>query len=283
MKKIKQLVFEIFYDEESKHWYHKIDDYFISTLIVLNVLAVILYSFVEVRENFGTELHIFELFSVIIFSAEYLLRLWVADLRLRRGAIRSRIKYIFSFFGMIDFLAILPFYLPLFVVLDLRALRILRLLRILRVLKFGNYSNSIKIIGEVIRRKKNDLFVTVSVTGMILLLTSTLMYEIEHSVQPEQFPNVVGTLWWSVATLTTIGYGDVYPITAWGKILAGITALLGIGIVAIPTGILSSGFMEAVENRSRKKKSGKNEKTVSESNPEEKEYFCPHCGKKFKT
>ena len=150
----------------------------------------------------------------------------------------------------------------------------LRLLRLLRILKLGNYSKSLVIIVDIVKEKKNDLLVTISITGLILLLTSALMYEIENSVQPEQFPNILGTLWWSVATLTTIGYGDVYPITALGKMLAAITALLGIGIVAIPTGIISSGFIEAIQKRKRSS-------TKKEKDNNNKIHYCPHCGSKF--
>jgi voltage-gated potassium channel len=273
-KKIKSIIFDIFYDDEGKHWYHKIDDYFISTLIILNVVAIVLESFKSIRTDFGSILSNFELFSVIIFSIEYILRLWVADLNHKHlPSFKARLKYIFSFYGLVDLLAVLPFYLPFFLKLDFRALRILRLLRTLRLFKLGNYSKSLRTIGDVIKEKRSDLIITISITGIILLIAATFMYEIENTVQPEAFPNVFATLWWAVATLTTIGYGDVYPITALGKGLAAITALLGIGIVAIPTGIISSGFIDKMEERKKKKISPTNETNTS--------YYCPHCGKKF--
>jgi voltage-gated potassium channel len=133
-----------------------------------------------------------------------------------------------------------------------------------------------RIIADVMRDKKSDLIVTMSVTAIILLLASTFMYEIEHSVQPDQFPNIFSTIWWAVATLTTIGYGDVYPITALGRLLAGITAVLGIGIVAIPTGIISAGFMEKFQQQTDKT-------NVIEEEPKEatKTYYCPKCGTIF--
>lgn len=278
MKKIKFVVYEMFYNYTEKKWYYLIDNYFLSILIFLNIFAVFLSTFQSLREPYWDIFWKFEVVSVIIFSIEYLLRLWVSDIKYKAGPYRSRVKYFFSFYGFVDLLAIIPFYLPLFLALDLRFLRILRLLRILRILKLGNYFKSFDLISDVFKQKKDELLVTVSITGLILLITSTLMYEIENSVQPEQFPNILGTLWWSVATLTTIGYGDVYPITALGKILASITALLGIGIIAIPTGIISSGFIEVLQRRNENKKS----KTISENvEKEPRTLFCPHCGEKF--
>ncbi len=274
--KIKNIIFEVFYDEEGKAWYHKIDDYLISTLIILNVIAIVLESFASIRNNLGTFITNFELFSVIVFSVEYLLRLWAADMKFSHlSPFKARLKYITSFYGVVDLLAVLPFYLPFFFKLDFRALRILRLLRTLRLFKLGNYSKSLRTIGDVIQEKRSDLIITISVTGIILLIAATFMYEIESSVQPESFPNVFATLWWAVATLTTIGYGDVYPITNFGRALAAVTALLGIGIVAIPTGIISSGFIDKMEEHKQKK----NKEEYPES---EKSYYCPHCGKKFR-
>jgi voltage-gated potassium channel len=149
------------------------------------------------------------------------------------------------------------------IAVDLRFLRILRLTRILRILKIQRYSSSLKMIGKVLKSKKDDLLVTIFVTSLLLLLASAIMYYIEADDQPEAFPNIIAAFWWAIATLTTVGYGDVYPVTAIGKVLSGIIALLGIGIVALPTGIISSGFMDAMEKKRAKKK------------------HCPNCGEEI--
>lgn len=278
---MKRIIFEILYSDlieskEDKGWIYKIDNYFISTLIILNIVAIMIQSFESVAIKYNTFFFVFEVFSVIIFSVEYLLRFWVSDLIYTdKSPTRARLKYIFSFMGLIDLLAILPFYLPFFIKVDLRFLRILRLMRLFRLFKLAHYSDSIRMVGKVMNDKKNELTITLLGAFVLLLLTSTLMFEIEHDAQPEQFPNVFASLWWAVATLTTIGYGDVYPITALGKFLAGLTAIFGIGLVAIPTGLISVGFIEELDNLKKKKT-----KSEAEANCDGAK-FCPHCGHKL--
>jgi voltage-gated potassium channel len=240
-------------------------------LIILNVIAIILESFEDLHKSYYIFFHYFDVFSVAVFTLEYSLRLWTAEYKfVSHSKLRSKIKYIFSPFGIIDLLAILPFYLPMFIHLDLRFLRILRITRLLRIFKLGRYSNSLFIVGNVLKAKKAELGVTLFVMSILLLLASTLMFYIEHDAQPDKFPNILASFWWAIVTLTTIGYGDVFPITGWGQLLAGLTAVLGIGLVAIPTGILSSGFMSAID---KKDEFDKEEVEVPK--------FCPHCGKKL--
>jgi voltage-gated potassium channel len=238
-------------------------------LILLNVLAVVLASFAEIYQEFKRFFDIFELVSVILFTIEYILRLWTARLKypeLRPA--RAYIKYVLSFSAIIDLSAILPFYLPLAVPLDLRFLRILRITRVLRVIKLQRYSDSLKLVGRVFRSRSKELLVTISVTLMLLLVAASAMYHLENVAQPDKFPNIIASLWWAVATLTTVGYGDIFPVTIWGKILGGLVALLGIGLVALPAGIISSGFMEEINRRKVRKR------YVVEA--------CPHCGKKIR-
>ena len=146
--------------------------------------------------------------------------------------------------AIIDLLAILPFYIPFLIPVDLRFLRALRLFRLLRLLKIGRYSNAIQLIGSILKRKKPELTITFVIIFVLLIITSSLMYYIEHDAQPETFSSIPATLWWSVCTLTSVGYGDVVPESPLGKICGGIIALLGIGIFALPAGILASGFEE---------------------------------------
>jgi len=239
---------------------------FIYSLIIINVIALILESYKELRENYGDVFQLIEIFSVIIFTIEYLLRFWVADLD--KEVQKSRMKFTFSSLGLIDLFAIIPFYLPLLFPIDLRVIRILRLLRLLRIFKLGRFSKSLKTINQVLKETKTDLIITFFVAFILLVLSSTLMYYVENEAQPEKFASIGHSFWWSVATLTTVGYGDVYPITAMGKFLSAIIALIGIGFVALPTGIISSSFVDKLQKKNEKNREIKCE--------------CPNCGTKFK-
>ncbi len=245
-------------------------DWFIIILIIANITAVILESFHNIAVSCSYVLRLFELVSVGIFTLEYFCRLITADYKYPdKKKAYAVICFVFSGMAIVDILAILPFYLPMLIAMDLRFLRILRLTRILRILKIQRYSKALSLIGTVFRKKKDDLAVTVFVTSLLLLLASALMYNIENEAQPEQFPNIIASFWWGIATLTTIGYGDIYPVTVLGKILSGVIALLGIGIIALPTGIISSGFIEEIHS--------KNTKSTDAGCVN----YCPKCGEKL--
>lgn len=238
-------------------------DIFILTLIFLNVFAVILGSVQSIQARFTTFLTVFEIVSVIIFTVEYIIRLWscTADQHFTRP-ILGRFRFVFKAMSLIDLLAILPFYLP-FLGVDTRFLRVLRLLRILRVAKIGRYYSSLALIKRVFVSRKEELVLTSAIMGLLLVVSSCTLYYCENRVQPELFSSIPATMWWAVATLTTVGYGDMYPITVLGKIFASIISILGIGMFALPTGILGAGFVEEIKN-ARKPSS-----------------TCPHCGKEI--
>jgi len=237
---------------------------FIYGLIILNVITLILESYKELRASFSDYFYYFEVFSVIVFSIEYLLRLWTSDLHktYKGPPLKKRLKFVFSTLGLIDLIAILPFYLPFIFPFDLRILRILRLFRLLRIFKLGRYSKSLNTLISVLKSTKSELAITGLVAFILLVLSSTIMYYFENEVQPEKFASIGHSFWWAIATLTTVGYGDVYPITAMGKVMSGIIALIGIGFIALPTGIISSAFIEKVQENKKKINS----------------YICPKCG-----
>jgi len=235
----------------------------IAILIAINIVAIILETVPAVDESMGRFFHGLEIFSVVVFSAEYLLRLWSAvEIGKYSHPIFGRIRYIFSFFALVDLLAILPFYLHSVVRLDLRFIRGLRLMRLLRLLKLGRYSESLGMLMRVFRSKSDDIFVSTFIILLILLLSSSLMFFLEHEAQPKAFPHIPAALWWGVATLTTVGYGDIYPVTVIGKLCASVIALLGIGLVALPSGLLVAGFIEELQATREPK-------------------ICPHCGEKL--
>ena len=224
--------------------------YGIAALIVLNVIAVMISTVPSIATGYGGALYTFEVISVVIFTLEYLFRIWaiVEDPRYSRP-ILGRLRYMVTFFGLVDLLSILPFYLPFFVNLDLRTLRILRLLRLARLVKLGRYSTALSSFLMVLRNKKEQLIVSVIILLLLLVVSSTAIYYLEHDQQPEAFSSIPASLWWGIVTLTTIGYGDVYPITIGGKICAALISIISIGMVAFPSGIIVAGFEEVMEGK----------------------------------
>lgn len=205
------------------------------------ILAAIVVFALETLPDLDTAalqiLVMIEMFFVAIFSLEYLLRILVA---------KDKSKFIFSFWGVIDLLAILPFYLfSLGMTFDLIMLRALRLLRLVRILKLGRYSKSLSRMTLAMKIAKEDLLLALAATAIMLLVASFGIYQFENSVQPEKFRSVFDSLWWALSTLTTVGYGDVYPMTLGGKLFTGLILMTGLGIVALPAGIIASSLTEA--------------------------------------
>ena len=223
-------------------------DVILLVLILLNVLAVILETVKSLQLRFGTEFRVFEVISVGVFSVEYAARIWActADPRYRQPII-GRLRYVSGFDGVVDLLAILPFYITLALpaaALDLRILRVLRLLRFARVLKLGRYSDSLGRMKRVIGARRGDLGVALAAVGVVLILASSAIYYVEVDTQPEVFTSIPAAMWWGISALTTVGYGDITPVTPLGKFLGGIIQLLGIAIFALPAGIIAAGYEE---------------------------------------
>jgi len=223
-------------------------DLFIITLIALNVIAIVMESVESFRIRNQNLLDTFETISVIIFSVEYVLRLWASRENPKyRKPVLGYLRYAVTPLAVIDLLAILPFYIALISV-DLRFIRILRLLRIFRLFKAARYIKSLALMGRVIRSRSGELTVAVVFILLVLLISSTLMYYVEYEAQPEAFGSIPETMWWGISTLTTVGYGDVFPITGLGKLLGGMIAILGIGLFAIPAGILAAGISDELSS-----------------------------------
>ena len=252
---IKQSIFRIISVDDGRNIKSQIFDIFISLLILLSVLAIILESFDSLTERYEKQFRYFEVFAVIIFTIEYVLRFWTSDLLYpdSRNKVHSSVKYFFSLSGLIDLLATLPFYLSAIgpIAGDFRFLRagkLLRSLRLLRILKLSKYSKSLGLLGEIITEKKSDLLAAFMFTFVLTIMAASLMYSVEHEVQPDKFPNIIETCWWAVITLTTIGYGEVTPVTGLGKIIGGLVSVLCVGLVALPTAILSAGMIEKLHS-----------------------------------
>ncbi|MDA7797843.1 ion transporter, partial [Flavobacteriaceae bacterium] len=185
------------------------------------------------------------LISILIFSFEYIYRI-VANYK-KSGWVGIK-NYVFSFFGFIDLISILPFYLKQFVLLDGRFFRILRLFRLTRVFKLGRDSKSLKLFIKALSAVKNELKFTLFLSILTILFSASAIYFLENKAQPEVFSSITASVWWATVSLATVGYGDIVPVTIWGKIFASIISLVGIGIVAIPTGIISASFVEEIQN-----------------------------------
>ena len=233
-------------DRTSKIW-----DLSLFGLVVLNLIAVALESVPTLQLNYGSWFYSFEIFSVIVFTVEYVARVWSApakrDHENGETGLKARMRYIFSFYGLIDLVAILPFYIQAFFPgLDLRVLRALRLLRIL---KLNHYNSALDdLFGAIVEEKKSFL-TTLYIFSVAFVLSSSLIYYAEHKVQPEDFRSIPDAMYWSIITLTTVGYGDVSPITVFGKSIAAITAIFGVVVVALLTGIVANSFNAQMDRR----------------------------------
>lgn len=212
---------------------------------------MILESHVSIRNVYGSYFHIFEAISIYIFSFEYLYRI---RLSFQEKRMKGVYKYVFSAYGLIDLISILPFFLNQLVKVDGRFFRILRLFRLTRIFKLGRGSSSLKLFIKALNGVKNELKFTLFLSLLAILFSASAIYYLEHEAQPEKFSSITESIWWATVSLATVGYGDVYPVTAGGKIFASIISLIGIGIVAIPTGIISASFVEEIHNQRKGKK-----------------------------
>ena len=231
-------------------------------LIFLNVVALTLETVAPIHAMHPAAFAWFERISLIIFTIEYVLRLWsaTADPRYQRPAL-GRLRFVFTPLALIDLLAILPLFLPL-LGLDLRFMRIVRLLRFFRLAKLFRYSRALRLLGRVVLGKQEELASIFIVLVTLLVIAASLMYFVEHDDQPDKFSSIPQTMWWGVITLTTVGYGDYYPVTGAGKFIAACIAVLGIGMFALPAGLLGAGFVDELQkNRGERR--------------------CPHCGERL--
>jgi voltage-gated potassium channel len=227
-------------------------------LIVANVIALVMETVEPIRASAPAFFFWLERTTIALFSVEYLLRLWsaTADARFARP-VSGRARWAATPLAIFDLLAFLPALLP-FVGVDLRAARVLRLAR---MAKLGRYSTAVQTVSRVIRSKRDELVTMLMLLCLLLVVSATLLYFAERSAQPEAFNSIPAAMWWAIATLTTVGYGDLYPITPIGRLFGGLVTVVGIAMLAIPTGILGAAFVEETQNR--------------ESNPT---LVCPHCG-----
>ena len=247
-------VYDVIDNEETSNWASQLFESIIVVLILLSLAATVAESYAAVRAEYGYYFDVFENVTLVLFSIEFLLRLWTADMKFYKlGGSKGfkRWSFIKSGTGIVDFTAIFPLlieiFVPRFFVIDLRFIRMLKVTRMLRVLKLSSFTSSIIVVGDVFYEKRSELGMTLFTTFVVMLVSSTVMYYLEYEAQPEKFTDIISTMWWAVATLTTVGYGDIYPVTGWGQFAGGIIAILGLAVVALPTGIIGAAFIEKLE------------------------------------
>ena len=228
------------FDEHSR-WY----DYENAGAILLNLATTILLTFEEVKASYGTVLEVILNITLLFFIQDYLFRLWTAKFQYEAfPEWKAILKYMFSIHGLIDLFSFLPEYLPIFFPGGTIAFRMIRIVRIFRLFRINYYFDSLSVIAAVLRNRKQQLMSSVFIISVLMLASSLCMYSIEHDAQPEVFSNAFSGIWWAASTLLTVGYGDIYPITTLGKVFGIFITFLGVGVVAIPTGIISAGFVE---------------------------------------
>jgi len=235
--------------EISKNISAKVINLLLIILIITNVCAAIFESEARFHQIYEQEFALFEQISLTIFCIEYLFRVWCCvenDIYQNTSALKARLNYIFTPMALIDLIAILPFIIAMFFAVDLRTLR---LLRVLRLLKLTHYFKGFNIFINVIYKEMRSISAAVTVMMFLVIIAASLMHSVEGLVQPEAFGSIIQSFWWAVVTMTTVGYGDVVPVTAAGKVISTFIMLIGVGLVALPAAMLAARFSEELKER----------------------------------
>jgi voltage-gated potassium channel len=229
-------------------------------IILLNIISIVLASVKSIQEAFQVWFDRFEFFSIGFFTLEYIARIYsIVEKRIDQNHAKQRVRFMLSPIGLVDLLSFIPFYFY-FLPWDLRFLRIFRLMALFRLFKIARYLHALSAFRRVLVDRKEQLFLSFLFILFVLIFISVIMFYAENEAQPTKFSSIPAAMWWGVETLTTVGYGDMIPVTPLGRFLAGIFAIAGVGLLALPAGILSSGFFEVLHTRNKADRK------------------CPHCG-----
>lgn len=251
MERKKKRIFHIIQIGTTDDLPSRVFDIFIVSMIFLNLFTT-LFSTFDAAEDFKTAINVIEWGTVIIFTIEYLLRLWTAEyLFPNRSKAGAMLGFVVSFYGLIDLFAILPTYLPLIFPAGAVAFRLFRVIRIFRLFKVNAKYDAFNVIVDVLKDKRKQLFSSIIMILILMVAASLCMYSLENEAQPGVFKNAFSGIWWAASTILTIGYGDIAPITTAGKIMSMVISFLGVGMVAVPTGIISAGFVEQYQKVKR--------------------------------
>lgn len=276
-KKIKLRTYEILEVARPNDVASRVIDISLMTLILINVSLIIADTF-ELPLAAIKIANTIEIVSVVIFTVEYLLRIWSADLKYPNlPPALARLRFMVTFTAIIDLVSLLPSYISV-ISANFMVLRMLRVLRLLRAFKLNRYTHALRDIADVFKKKASQLISSMLVVAFLMLISAVLMYDAEHEAQPEVFENAFSGLWWAIVTVTTVGYGDVHPITVIGRVMGSIIAILGIALIAVPTGIITAGFSEQITHKAAEREAA--EKANAKESEDEKK-FCPYCGHKL--
>ena len=268
MEKRKKRIYDIIQIGNKDDFVSRAFDFFIVIVIFVNIAVLFIETFDEVKEYLEV-LHTVEMVTIFIFGIEYLLRIWTAEyLYPEKSRGKAVLHFLISFNGIVDLCTILPF----FFLSGFIALRMLRVVRIFHLFRINAYYDSFNVITSVLAEKKNQIISSVFIILVLMMASSLCMYSAEHEVQPEVFCNAFSGIWWSMSTILTVGYGDIYPVTILGRMMAIVISFLGVGAVAIPTGIISAGFVEQYTQLQNQSQTGGNVRgtvsvTVDASSP----------------
>jgi voltage-gated potassium channel len=266
MKRLKKWVYETVMEPPPGYVLGDVVTSAILALIAFNVVVGMFETVEDLSLSYPGFFYWVEYVSVMVFTVEYVLRVWVCTEDPRyQGGVRGRLKYMLSPMAMVDLLAIAPFYLTAFLALDLRFVRVLRLFRLLRLFRASGLTESIDDLVQVVKLKQKELGVSTALLLLVVVLSGNLMFIVEHGEPETTFTSVPAALWWGMMTITTIGYGDMYPITPLGKLIGSVVGFLGICVFALPVGILGAGFTSYVEQQRLAKAA------------EDDDVCCPHC------
>ena len=263
---IKKHIYQIIRDDDNNHKPGFIYDTAIIVVIIINVMLAISATFDSLSPEWRIASHSLYSISCVYFSIEYLLRIWTADLMYpAMQPMHARLRYMRTFMAIIDLISLLPFYMPWLFPTTLIELRLIRALNLIHLFGSHHYVDALTAVKTVLMKKSRDLLCSMLVVIVLIMVAALLMYSIESAAQPNSFDNAFDGMWWAVNTLSTIGYGDIVPITIPGRCLSMVITLFGIMLVAVPGGIITAGFIEGVDDRHRFKS----------------KHICPHCGKEI--
>lgn len=263
LKRMRGFTYQVLHTISVESNYERYIKYGLIVLILVNVLNTILETVPSYEASFGAVFMAVEWITVSIFCIEYALRFWsIVESEEYSHPVFGRIKFLFSFYSLVDLLSILPFIFPHIISADIEYAKMFRLMRLLRLLKIGEYSQSLSKVKRIFKRKRHDMGISFAIILLLIVICGSLFYFFEHHIQPQTITDIPTTIWWGIAKFTKLSYVQINPVTTPGKVCDLVLSFLGLGFFALPSAMLAAGFMEEFQLQRKK-------------------HCCPHCNKEF--